>query len=151
MVGHHDCVFEQQKVTGPAELFDLGEGPGRRGLRADGDELGELELVLAHVLGALAVHTALARPVSCCCYLPFAVDFLLAAVGVHVVELVLLVAGGGGAAQVQVVRVPDGGADAHLVREGLHGRGGVGGGLGGAGPRCVSLELGLQQCVVNCV
>lgn len=85
------------------------------------------------------------------CYLPFAVDFLLAAVGVHVVELVLLVAGGGGAAQVQVVRVPDGGADSHLVREGLHGRGGVGSGLGGAGPRCVSLELGLQQCVVNCV
>ncbi len=90
-------------------------------------------------------------------HLPFGVDFFLGSVRVHVVELVLLVAHSGGrASHVQVVRVPDGRADAHLVGESLHRSSCVG--RRGLLPRSVSsghcsgrpsLELRLEERLVD--
>jgi hypothetical protein len=60
-------------------------------------------------------------------HLPLRIYFFLRAVRVHVVKLVLLMPDADSvSAEVHVVRVPNSGADSHLVRKGLNSSCGVG-------------------------
>ena len=59
MVAHHDRVLEEQKVGTAPELFDLGQGPRWRSLCSDGNQFGELKVVLTNVVRILSIDAGL--------------------------------------------------------------------------------------------
>ena len=59
MVAHHDRVLEEQKVGTAPELFDLGQRSWWRSLRSDGNQFGELKVVLADVVRILSIIAGL--------------------------------------------------------------------------------------------
>ena len=59
MVAHHDGVLEEQKVGTAPELFDLGQGPRWRSLCSDGNQFGELKVILTYVVRILSIDTGL--------------------------------------------------------------------------------------------